>query len=137
MMPAAFEPLPIQYLHLETVAMPLFLGMILLVQLARATEGTTFIIGARVQWGWIMAAFIGLAVLFSGLLYNVSLLLAGELAAGFTLALLHPVNALCFFVHLLFLRPWEIATTNPLLLALPRGVAILCLFSWLLYQSEW
>src|SRR5262245_10317837 len=99
------ESLPIQYLHLETVVMPLFLAMVLLIQLARATEGTFYVATARRQWVFLMAGFVVLAVLFSGLLFNVSLLLAGELAAGVTLSLLHPVNALCFFVHLLFLRP--------------------------------
>jgi putative inorganic carbon (hco3(-)) transporter len=132
----AMQPLPIQYLHLETIVMPFFIGMMMLVQLARAAEGHTYIAYAQKQWGWVLLGFAVFAVVFSGLLYNVSLLLAGQLAAGFTLALLHPMNALCLFVHLLFLRPWEIATTNPLLLALPRGVAVLCLFSWLIYRNR-
>jgi len=85
---------------------------------------------------WLLAAFGLLALTFGALLANVSPLLAVELAAGFTLSLLHPVNALCFFVLQLFLRPWEIVPNNALLLALPRAVGTLCVFSWLMHPGQ-
>src|ERR1700675_2660399 len=115
------DSLPIQYLHLETGILPIFLAMMLLVQLARSSEPGYFVQAGRAQMFWILAGFFILTLGFGALLYNVSPILAVELAAGSVISLLHPVNALCFFVHLLYLRPWEIVTTNPLLLALPRG----------------
>jgi O-antigen ligase len=130
------EPLPILYLHLETAVLPIFLVMVLLVQLARSTEPGYYTSKGRHQVFWLLAAFGLLALAFSALLANVSPLLAVELAAGFTLSLLHPVNALCFFVYLLFLRPWEIVTTNTLLLSLPRTAGALCVFSWLMHPGQ-
>src|SRR5450759_2346979 len=115
--------LPIQYLHLETLVLPIFLAMVLLIQLARSTEPGYYIARGRTQMRWLLAGFGLLTLAFGALLANVSPLLAVELAAGVILSLLHPVNALCFFVTLLFLRPWEIATGNALLLALPRVLA--------------
>jgi len=130
------EPLPIHYLHLETAVLPVFLVMVLMVQISRSAEPGHYVSRGRRQMVWLLAAF-GLSTLaFGALLANVSPLLAVELAVGFTLSLLHPVNALCFFVHLLFLRPWEIVTTNTLLLALPRAVGGLCVFSWLMHPGQ-
>jgi O-antigen ligase len=37
---------------------------------------------------------------------------------------------------LLFLRPWEMGIDNPLLLALPRGVGMLCFLSWLIHPGQ-
>jgi len=85
---------------------------------------------------WLLACFGLVALACVVLLFNVSPLLAVELAAGMILSLLHPVNALCLFVHLLYLRPWEIVPTNPLLLLLPRGLGFLCLFSWLIHPGQ-
>lgn len=128
--------LPIQYLHLETGILPIFLGMVLLMQLARTGEAGFYTRSGPKQLFWLMTGFLLLTLAFGAFLFNVSPLLAAELAAGVILSLLHPMNALCFFVHLLFLRPWEIADTNPLLLALPRGVGVLCIFSWLIHSAQ-
>jgi O-antigen ligase len=128
--------LPIQYLHLETGILPVFLAMMIWTQLARATEGGHYTQAGRTQAIWLSIGFGLLTIAFGGLLYNVSPLLAVELAAGVVLSLMHPVNALCFFVHLLFLRPWEIATSNPLLLTLPRLLAALCFISWLIHPGQ-
>lgn len=87
----------------------------------------------QVQTGLCLTVFIVLSLFFGALLSSVSPVLAVELAMGFTLALLHPVNALCFFVHMLFLRPWDLLPGNPLLLALPRLLALACLISWFLH----
>jgi len=129
------NPLPIVYLHLETGIFPIFLAMVLLMQLARASEPGHYTQSGQRQLLLLVGGFILLTVLFGALLYNMSPLLAVELAAGVILSLMHPANALCFFVHLLYLRPWEIATTNPLLLALPRGLAMLCFLAWLIHPG--
>src|SRR5438552_534457 len=130
------DSLPMRYLHLETLVLPMFLGMVLCFQMARTSDPGFYIPQARKYMFWFLAAFFLLTVAFGVLLAKVSPLLAVELAAGCVLALLHPVNALCFFVHLLYLRPWEIATTNPILLTLPRGVAFLCFFAWLIHPRH-
>src|SRR5258708_2861673 len=116
-------PLPIQYLHLETAVLPIFLAMVLWMQLARASGPGYYTPPRRTHLFFLIAGFTLSTIAFGAFLFNVSPLLAVELAAGVTLSLLHPVNALCFFVHLLFLRPWEIAMDNSLLLALPRLLA--------------
>ena len=85
---------------------------------------------------WLSTGFAFLTLYFSAFLYRVSPLLALELAAGVTLAMLHPVNALCLFIHLLFLRPWEIVSDNRLLLALPRAMILLCAFSWMIHPEH-
>src|SRR5262245_3628450 len=128
--------LPIEYLHLETGILPIFLIMVLWVQLWRASEIGFYIQSGRAQMVWLISGFFLLTLVFSVFLYNISPLLAIELAAGITLSFMHPVNALCFFVHMLFLRPWEIVTTNPLLLALPRVLAFVCFMSWLLHLQQ-
>src|SRR5690349_17697113 len=114
------DTLPIQFLHVETVVLALFLPLILLIQLWRTTEPGHVTHASTLQRLALLAAFFFFTAVFGVFLFKVSPLLAVELAAGFTLGLMHPVNALCFFVHLLYLRPWEIVPENPVLLALPR-----------------
>jgi O-antigen ligase len=126
--------LPIQSLHLETLVFPLFLLVVLLTQLARSAEPGYFMPGGHKYMYWLLLWFALLLIGFGAALSTTSPLLGAELAAGFTLSLLHPVNALCFLVHLLFLRPWEIVTTNAVLKALPRGTAAFCFFPWLLHR---
>jgi O-antigen ligase len=93
--------------------------------------------GRRLRWQfrWMAAVFVLASLVFVPLLASVSPLLGAELAVGFTLALLNPVNALCLLVHLLFLRPWEVIPGNPLLVALPRLLAGTCVVSWLLHPE--
>src|ERR1051326_8910178 len=98
--------------------------MVMFIQLARASKPTSYIQYAKVQMYSLLSIFVILTLVFGAFLYRDSPLLAVELAVGFALALLHPVNALCLFIHLLFLRPWEIVTDNTLLLALPRLLAM-------------
>ena len=95
------ESVPIQYLHLETAVFPLFLAMVLLVQLARSTKPGYYVQNVRHQIFWLLFGFVLLTLAFVSLLAHVSALLAVELAAGIILSLLHPVNALCLFIHLL------------------------------------
>ena len=128
--------LPIQYLYLETGIIAIFLGVTILMQLARASEAAYFVSKSRSQMFWVVGGFGFLVLGLGAALSGVSPLFGAELAAGIILSLLHPVNALCFFVHLLYLRPWEIVTTHPILLALPRGIALLCFFSWLLHPGQ-
>ncbi len=126
-----------QYLHLETWLLLPFLAMLVLTQLSRAREPAHFVRNGQMQAMGLFGMFLILACVFSSFLSDISPLLAFELAAGFTLALLHPVNALCFFVQMLFLRPWDILTGNHLLLALPRIMALTCLVSWILYPWKY
>src|SRR5579862_8116449 len=127
---------PIQYLHLETGVTLIFIGMILWTQMQRTSEPAHHIPAGGAQAAWLTAFFLVLLVAFASQLFKVSPLMALELAAGCTLSLLHPVNALCFFVHMLFLRPWEIVPDNALLLALPRLLSALCFISWMLHPSR-
>lgn len=59
-------------------------------------------------------------------------LLTAALSLGIGLSLLHPVAAICFFVPLLFLRPWDFLPNNPLLKVLPRLMAALTAGTWLI-----
>lgn len=84
--------------------------------------------------GFLILAF---EIIFFGLLFFTSLgpshvLLTVALALGISISLLHPVPAICFFVSLLFLRPWEVLPDNPLLKLLPRLMAALTSGAWLL-----
>ncbi|MFA5976382.1 MAG: O-antigen ligase family protein [Elusimicrobiota bacterium] len=124
--------LPIRYLHLETVILLIFLAMMTWTQLQRASESGYYTQFGKIQAAWFIALFCVLVLFFAAALAKVSPLLAVELAAGFTLSLLHPANALCFFVHLLFLRPWEIVRFN---LPPMAGLGILCMVSWIIHPS--
>ncbi|OGR89031.1 MAG: hypothetical protein A2992_04355 [Elusimicrobia bacterium RIFCSPLOWO2_01_FULL_59_12] len=124
------------YIHLETGILLLFLLMVVGTQAERASVPGYYSRNPRVQIVGLSIVFGLLSLGLGALLYSVSPLLGIALAAGFTLSLIHPANALCFFVHMLFLRPWEILTTHPLLLALPRLLAAVCLVSWLLYPGK-
>lgn len=58
------------------------------------------------------------------------LLVSTALACGFGFSLVHPVASICFFVSLLFLRPWEFLPNNPLLSILPRLMAAVTAGCW-------
>src|SRR5258708_17087965 len=119
------DPIPHQYLHLESVLMLPFLVMMLIMQVSRSSDAVYTIHSGRRQAILLAGIFGATALGFGTFLYKLSPLLALELAAGFTLSLMHPVNALCFFVHMLFLRPWDILPDNPLFAILPRGLSVL------------
>lgn len=123
-------------IHLETGILLLFLLLVIWTQAERGSVPGTYSRNPRAQIIALSIVFVLLSVGLGFLLYSVSPLLGVALAAGFTLSLIHPVNALCFFVHMLFLRPWEILTDQPLLLALPRLLAAVCFVSWLLYRGK-
>jgi len=124
------------YIHLETGILFLFLAMLLWTQAERASVPGYYSRNPRQQTIGLSIVFVLLSVGLGSLLYNVSPLLGIALAAGFTLSLIHPVNALCFFVLMLFLRPWEIVADHPLLMTLPRLLAGICFVSWLLYPGK-
>src|SRR5258708_32226630 len=113
-----------------------FLVMMLIMQVSRSSDAVYTIHSGRRQAILLAGIFGATALGFGTFLYKLSPLLALELAAGFTLSLMHPVNALCFFVHMLFLRPWDILPDNPLFAILPRGLAGLRLFSWLIHPTN-
>lgn len=128
--------LPTDYLHLETFAIFLFLSMMFRMQLARADRPDYDVLGALVPLRWAPYLFLFLAIAFVKALLNVSPILGIELAAGITLSLLHPVNALCFMAHLMLLRPWEILIGDPLLSVFPRLLVGLCIFSYLIHPKR-
>ena len=130
------NPVPIAYLHLETGVILLFLAMVLRTQFGRASDPGYFVQRGRFQLRWLASAFLLMSVAFSALLFRASPLLGVELAAAVTLSMMHPVNALCFMVHMMILRPWEIEFNNPVLMALPRLMVLLCVFSWLLHPGQ-
>lgn len=121
-------------LQLETGVTLVFLAMLLRTQLGRSEDPGHHTRNPRTQFRLLLALFVLSTVGLAPFLLSVSPLLAVTLAAGLTLALLHPANALCLFVHLLFLRPWELAD-NPLLSALPRLLAAVCVVSWILHPE--
>lgn len=79
----------------------------------------------------ITLSTLTLATIFSTFLGPSHLPLTIALALGIILSLLHPVAAICFFVSLLFLRPWEFLQNNALLKVLPRLMAAITAGTWL------
>ncbi|MEK7389362.1 MAG: O-antigen ligase family protein [Elusimicrobiota bacterium] len=130
------NPLPIEYLHIESVVMLLFVALTLIVQFRRAAAPGYYVQGGRLKLRWLAVAFLAMSAVFSASLVRSSPLTGVALAGGITLSLMHPVNALCFMIHLMILRPWEIAVGNPVLMLLPRLMVVLCVFSWLLHPKE-
>jgi O-antigen ligase len=127
------DPIAVSYLHIETILLLPFLVMLIWAQVGRTAEIVPTVKSGRRQ-AWILFGLFGiLSAGFGQFLMTLSPLLALELAAGVTLSFLHPVNALCFFVEMLFLRPWRLLPTHTLLLALPRLLASVCLISWLMH----
>ena len=133
---AAMNSAPIEYLHLETGVILFFLAMVIQTEFGRAADPEYDVQRGFAPLRWLPFAFLPMAVAFTRLLHGVSPLLGLELAAGITLSLLHPVNALCFMIHLLILRPWEIAADNPTLNLIPRFGFTLCILSWLIHSRE-
>ncbi len=129
------KSIPIEFLHVETVVILLFLGMVARTEMGRATEPKYDVFNGIMQLRWLPVFFVLLAVILTRLLFDVSPLLGLELAIGITLSMFHPVNALCFMLHLMILRPWEIAANNTILLLIPRFGVSLCLFSWLIHPQ--
>ncbi len=123
-------------LYLTIGSLCLFLSMAIMTQVERASVPGYYSRNPKLQVRMLATVFVLLSLGFGTALLNVSPLLALALAAGFTLALMHPANALCFFVFMLFMRPWEILAEHPLLLALPRLLAATCFVSWLLYPEK-
>jgi O-antigen ligase len=130
------KSIPIEYLHLQTGVIFLFLAMVIRTEFGRATDPEYDVQGGFAQLRWLPFAFLLMAVAFTGLLHDVSPLLGVELAAGVTLSLLHPVNALCFMIHFSILRPWEIVPDNPVLTPMPRLLVLLCMISWLIHPDR-
>jgi len=73
----------------------------------------------------------GVFLLFLG---TGNVLLALALGSGIILSLLHPVVALSFLIANLFMRPWEMMEYNSLMTIMPRLLASITLFSWLIYS---
>jgi putative inorganic carbon (HCO3(-)) transporter len=130
------KALSLDYLHLETGAILLFLFMVVRAEFGRAADPEYDVQRGFVQLRWLPFAFIPIAAAFTYLLYDVSPLLGLALAAGITLSLFHPVNALCFMIHLMILRPWEIVPGNDILGLIPRFGVTLCAISWAMHPRE-
>jgi len=64
------------------------------------------------------------------------IVLSLEFGIGIVLGLLHPVNALCFFVANQFLRPWEVMEPNDLMFAMPRAIGVFAITSWALHDLK-
>jgi O-antigen ligase len=125
-----------RYLHIETVLLLPFLAILLRYQTLRSVETIYTRRSGRLNAFLLFGLFTVLVLAFGNQLANLSPLLALELAAGIVLGLLHPVNALCFFAIMLFLRPWNIIPDHPLLLSLPRLLAGVSLASWLIHPAR-
>lgn len=130
------KSLPIEYLHLESGVILLFLAMVIWTQFGRAADPNYDVQRGHPQLRWLPFSLVLMSAAFSGLLYRTSPLLGLELGAGIALSMLHPANALCFMVHLMILRPWEIDVGNPVLMLIPRIVVLLCIFSWAIHPEQ-
>jgi O-antigen ligase len=128
--------IPIENLHLETGVILLFLIMVVRTEFGRANEPDYDVLHGHAPLRWLPFFFLFATVALTGVLHGVSPLLGFELAAGITLAMFHPVNALCFMIHLSILRPWEIETGNPVLNLIPRFGIFLCVISWLIHPRK-
>jgi hypothetical protein len=128
--------LPIEYLHLETGVIPLFLAMVAWMQFRRAQDPNYDVNRSILPLRWMPWFFILMAAVFSGFLYRTSPLFGLELAAGIALSLLHPVNALCFTIHMMILRPTEMDLSDPVLALMPRFGVLLCSLSWLMHADQ-
>jgi O-antigen ligase len=79
----------------------------------------------------ILAVFMLLAGALTMSFGLPNLLLAVEFALAILLSFASPTIALCFFLSLLFMRPWEVIPDPPaLLLAMPRLAGLLAIASW-------
>jgi putative inorganic carbon (HCO3(-)) transporter len=76
---------------------------------------------------WILISPV--VVLWAG---SDAILIGIGIAGGVVSSLVHPVFAVPFLLSNLLLRPWEIFPDGNQLSVLPRALAALCLFSWLL-----
>jgi O-antigen ligase len=126
---------PAQCILFETGVFFVFLVMLLSTQWSRSTDPEHRLHNAGAQFRWLALVFVLLTAGLVPLLSGVSPIMGAELAAGLTLALMHPVNALCLFVHLLFLRPWEVMPESAALAVLPRLLAAVCAISWLIHPE--
>src|SRR5688500_173948 len=95
------------YLHVETLVLFIYLGTMLWFEWQRQKMPAA---RRPVVWAKWIVILLTMGILW-GVLHH---LLHGEfpwlsagLTLGMTLALMNPVQALCFWVHLLILRPWE------------------------------
>lgn len=125
------EALAQRCFHIETGVLVVFLGMLCRWQAERPSEAS-LTADPRTRARFLAGAFVTLAAGFGAAFGRLSPLFAVELAAGLTLALMHPANALCLLVHMLFLRPWEIVPWEPALAALPRLLLGACAASFIL-----
>ena len=89
------------------------------------------------------ARFIGFSVFVFGLTGLVTALLgvlradfAFGLALGVLISICHPLCALCFFISLFILRPWEAMPPNSFVAVVPRALALVSLLSWLIYTIK-
>jgi putative inorganic carbon (hco3(-)) transporter len=82
------------------------------------------------------ASALLLTLTFLPLLGPTFVLLAFATGAGITLTLIHPVIATSFFLANLILRPWELLPPTPFTLIVPKLLASLCLFSWILNKLK-
>jgi O-antigen ligase len=130
------KTLPIDFLHLETGAIALFLAVVLKTEFGRASEPDYDVLGGGAPLRLMPFFFLFLVLALTNLLYGVSPFLGLELAAGISLALFHPANALCFMALLMILRPWEIGAPNAVLQLFPRFGVVLCAFSWVLHPKK-
>ena len=127
-------PVAYRYLNIQSLILLIFVLMMLMTQIRRSRDPGQAVRNPSAQIVWLSILFVVLSLGFGVLLMNISPLMAVELAAGFTLSLLHPANALCFFIHLFYLRPWEIVDTNPCCFGACRRLLIAwCFFSWILH----
>ncbi len=83
-----------------------------------------------------MLGIVSLSLVFlAGLGFSQSLL-SFSLASGVVLSLFSPVCAVSFLIANIIIRPWEMGAESGLLNVLPRVLALIALFSWVIHNSK-
>jgi O-antigen ligase len=124
------SPYSFEILQIETVSLFFVVMATALATWETFRRGGAQIAQNRETWAFIaVSLFLGLTGALTYSLGGSLFLFALELSFAILLAALRPANALALFICLQFLRPWEVAEENALLLALPRMTGLLVIAS--------
>lgn len=120
------------FLAIESVAFLLLAAVSVIFTLERFRRGETSLLpAARLRW-WLLGGFLGVGAAVVADLGPAATPIGGALGLLVVSALLHPANALTFFVASLTLRPWEVFPESSVLALIPRVSGLLALGLWTL-----
>jgi O-antigen ligase len=123
-----------ELLTLESVVLGLYLAFALLTSFQLKNDVAAFVPRNKFAQKFAMGVLLICWITFSYLLGIDQTMLALEISLGIILSTVHPALATGFFLIILFLRPWEIATVGANLFSvLPRSFGVLALMSAISY----